>query len=108
VLRDLKDFDAAQSAARRAIALNPAAPQAIEELGWSFYYDDQLDESINAFRHALRMAPEYAPAYFALATALRELVSFIAIAFTVSLAFTAICPEQRVDEVVGIDPSVVK
>jgi predicted O-linked N-acetylglucosamine transferase (SPINDLY family) len=73
--RDLKRFAAAQSAARRAVGLNPTSPAAQEELGWSLYYDDQIDESIESFRHALRLNPGFTPAYFALAVALQDLGS---------------------------------
>jgi len=70
--RDLKRYVAAQSAARRAVGLNPSSPAGLEELGWALYHDGQLDESIDTFRDAVRLNPGFTPAYLALAVALQD------------------------------------
>lgn len=66
------DLDSAIPCFQRAIALNPAAAQAHNNLGCVFHLKGQLEEAEVAFRKALAVAPSYADAHTNLGTTLAD------------------------------------
>jgi tetratricopeptide (TPR) repeat protein len=63
--------DAALAAGRRALAINPDLPQALNNVGIVHYERDEFDEAVAHYRRATALAPEYAEAFSNLGNALR-------------------------------------
>jgi tetratricopeptide (TPR) repeat protein len=64
--------DAAFAAGRRALAINPNMPQALNNLGIVHFERDEFDEAIAHYRRATVLAPTYAEAFSNLGNALRS------------------------------------
>ncbi len=61
-LEALQRFSAAEAAARQALALQPAFPEAFYNLGLALHEQGRLDEAETAYRQALALAPKFAHA----------------------------------------------
>jgi tetratricopeptide (TPR) repeat protein len=63
--------DAALAAGRRALAINPDLPQALNHVGILHYERNELDRAAAHYRRAIALAPDYVEAYSNLGNALR-------------------------------------
>ena len=63
--------DAAFAAGRRALAINPNMPQALNNIGIIHYERDEFDEAAAHYRRATALVPSYAEAFSNLGNALR-------------------------------------
>jgi predicted O-linked N-acetylglucosamine transferase (SPINDLY family) len=69
-------FDEAVEVLQRALAANPANPEAHAWLGEALRHGGRLEAAIAAFRQALALQPGFAPAWFNLGLALGQVKDF--------------------------------